>query len=165
MEQPKGFASKDSNLVCKLQKSIYGLKQSPRYWNQKFVYFLTTFGFKQLNADKCVFYSRIDNLDVYLALYVDDGLILCKSLTILKRILSELGSTFEITTGDGNYFCGLEIQRNYEKKEIHISQQSYINRLLQKFNTNDSKSNSIPCTPGVHFILDSALQMTTRLRK
>lgn len=53
---------------------------------------------------------------------MDDGLVLCKSSTILEKILSELGSTFEVTVGDSGYFYGMEIERNYEREEIRISQ-------------------------------------------
>lgn len=149
MEQPKGFVSKGSNFVCKLKKSLYGLKQSPRCWNQKFVQFLTMFGFKQMNADNCVFHALQDDVDVYLALYVDDGLLISKSLKILENILTTLGATFEITVGDGKYFCGLEIEHNHSAKEIYIGQQGYISRLLQKFNMDDSKPNSTPFIPGI----------------
>lgn len=148
MQQPDGFTIDNSTFVCKLNKSIYGLKQSPRCWNLKFTNFLTTFGFKQLNTDRCVFYTRVSNTDVYLALYVDDGLILCESTDIIEEILSTLSSCFDITISDGTYFCGLEIQRNREKREIFISQCGYINRILQKFNMNDCKSKSVPCVPG-----------------
>lgn len=50
-KQPEGFISENANLVCKLNKSLYGLKQSPRCWNEKFVQFIKCFDFKQLQSD------------------------------------------------------------------------------------------------------------------
>jgi len=58
MQQPEGFISDYPTLYCRLKKSIYGLKQSPRCWIQKFVSFLQTYGFKKLNADRCVFFWK-----------------------------------------------------------------------------------------------------------
>lgn len=60
MKQPEGYNT-DSNLVCKLHKSLYGLKQSSRCWNIKFTKFLKSFNFIQSEADKCVFHSKFDN--------------------------------------------------------------------------------------------------------
>ena len=56
MEQPPGYTQPGKeNLVCKLKKSIYGLKQSPRCWNKKFTDHIKTLGFTESNADPCVF--------------------------------------------------------------------------------------------------------------
>lgn len=73
MKQPQGFIT-NFNLVCKLHKSLYGLKQAPRCWNTKFIAFLKSFNFRQLEADKCVLQTEIEGQLVFLALYVDDGL-------------------------------------------------------------------------------------------
>ena len=56
MEQPSGYTQPGKErLVCKLKKSIYGLKQSPRCWSQKFTNHMKTLGFTESNADPCVF--------------------------------------------------------------------------------------------------------------
>lgn len=149
MVQPQGFISDRPDLVYKLKKSLYGLKQSPRCWNQKFVNFLRTFHFKELNADKCVFHTNYKNEDVFLAIYVDDGLIFSKSITVSNQILAELKSYFGITIQDSNCYVGMEINRNRDKKEIFISQKSYINRLLKRFNMCDCKPHMTPCDPNM----------------
>ena len=54
MEQPEGFAKKgNEDLVCKLKKSIYGLKQASRQWYIKFNNTITSFGFKENIVDQC----------------------------------------------------------------------------------------------------------------
>ncbi|KAK9693684.1 Reverse transcriptase (RNA-dependent DNA polymerase) [Popillia japonica] len=104
---------------------------------------------RKSDADKCVFFTTIEGIDCYVALYVDDALILCESTKIIDEIVQELRQNFEITIGDGTFFCGLEIQRNREKKEIFINQSAYINRILHKFNMNECKPISVPCAIGV----------------
>jgi len=74
---------------------LYGLKQSPRYWNIKFVTFLKSFNFKQCEVDKCVLQAQIDGNLIFLAIYVDDGLIICKNLEIINKILADLDKQFK----------------------------------------------------------------------
>ena len=76
MKQPEGFAVKGKKeLVCKLKKSLYGLKQSPRKWDQKFDTFIRGFGFTRSKADQCVYFKLIGDRVIYLVLYVDDMLL------------------------------------------------------------------------------------------
>lgn len=86
-------------------------------------------------------------MDVYLALYVDDGLLMCRSLEIIDKILKEFRSCFEITIGDGSCFCGLEISYPADN-EIFVSQTAYVNRVVEKFNMSNSKTSSVPFNPG-----------------
>lgn len=62
MQQPEGFAKKGrEKLVCKLQKSLYGLKQEPRQWYQKFDAFMSSQQFTQSNEDHCLYVKRLKN--------------------------------------------------------------------------------------------------------
>lgn len=74
--------------------------------------FLKEFIFTQIEADKCVFYVGIDNEDIFLPLYVDDGMLLCRDQRILDTLLTEINKQFEITVEASNYFVGLEVKRN-----------------------------------------------------
>jgi hypothetical protein len=76
MQQPEGFVVKgQDNKVCRLIKSLYGLKKAPRQWHEKFNNTLTTAGFCVNEADKCVYYRFSGSRGVILCLYVDDILI------------------------------------------------------------------------------------------
>ncbi|KAJ9546691.1 hypothetical protein OSB04_019234 [Centaurea solstitialis] len=79
MKQPDGYVS-DSNpdYVCKLKKSLYGLKQSPRQWYKKFNSFMLSLGFERSENDACVYHRQSDGIFTYLLLYVDDMLIACR---------------------------------------------------------------------------------------
>lgn len=114
MEVPEGLdiekcANSGVNAVRRLDKSLYGLKQAPRCWNQNFSGFLRQFSFIETSADKCIYVGHYEGLSVYLALFVDDGLIACKSGQILERITTMLSNEFEITQNDGSCFVGLQI--------------------------------------------------------
>ncbi len=59
MEQPEGFED-NTERVCYVKKSLYGLKQAPRCWNKRFEKFMKNAGFKNSNADPCLFYRKRD---------------------------------------------------------------------------------------------------------
>ena len=92
MDQPDGFVVPDKeNFVCKLKKSLYGLKQSPHQWYRGFDSFMLLHGFKRSDYDSCVYIKFIDGSPIYLLLYVDDMLIAAKSrkeITTVKKLLS-----------------------------------------------------------------------------
>lgn len=139
-----------SNVVCKLRRSLYGLKQAPRCWNTKFKEFLSSFSFYESEADKCIFIGECDGYKVYLALFVDDGLIICKSNIILNSILYELRKQFEITVGDSSYFVGLEIYRDRDKKSLVICQHAYTQHVIDRFRMNDANPICTPADTNLH---------------
>jgi len=77
MDRPEGFKIKGKeNLVCRLRKSLYGLKQALRLWYRKFDSFMEENGFNKTISDHCVFIKKfIDGNFLILLLYVDDVLI------------------------------------------------------------------------------------------
>lgn len=144
MEIPESLSvneniSADHSVACKLRKFLYRLKQAPRCWNYKFSSFLKKFNLKETNADKCIFFGEFEDSEVYLALFVDDGIIAAKSLKVLKSIRKTLSEQFEITIGDSSNFEGLEISRNREQKTMFIHQSMYTKRISQKFGMEDAK--------------------------
>lgn len=80
MEVPKGVIVNNDNMVCRLKKSLYGLKQASRVWNEKFTEFLKDFNMVQSQSDGCVFRGEINGHKVILLLYVDDGLVLSSNV-------------------------------------------------------------------------------------
>ena len=87
MKQPEGFAVKGKKeLVCKLKKSLYGLKQSPRMWYQKFDTFIWGLRFTRSKADHCVYFKLIGDRVIYLVLYVDDMLLVGNDKEIIQDL-------------------------------------------------------------------------------
>jgi hypothetical protein len=81
MDQPEGLVVPGKkDLVCKLKRSLYGLKQSPRQWYNRFDSFMLAHGFKRSQYDSCVYIKFVNELPIYLLLYVDHMLIAAKSM-------------------------------------------------------------------------------------
>ena len=72
MTQPEGFISENCSKVCKLQRSIYGLKQASRSWNIRFDKTIKEFGFSQNLDEPCVYKKTSGSAIVFIVLYVDD---------------------------------------------------------------------------------------------
>src|SRR5437773_11370663 len=86
MNQSKGF-EQEEDLVCKLKKSLYDLKQSSRIWNQKIRGFLESIGFKRTSADHCVYTSKSG---IIIMMYVDDLLIFGKEMIGINEVKEKL---------------------------------------------------------------------------
>lgn len=156
MKIPQGVKEAPDGTVCRLQRSLYGLKQASREWNSKFDLCLKRFQFIPSKADPCVYNGKFELNKIYLIIYVDDGLILSTSKQAINTILTELKSNFEITLGNVNCYVGIEIVRDIEAKTIFIHQSSYIKRILQRFNMLDAKIKEIPADLGVSLVSTGA---------
>lgn len=131
--------------TCRLLKSLYGLKQSPRCWNAKFAEMLRIFDMEQTTADPCVYVSKEDR--VYLALYVDDGLIFAEDQKIIDRLIGYLTKYFEVKLVETSCFIGVEIAKEADGS-ILLHQRGYINRMLSKFDMLDCKAKHTPLEVG-----------------
>lgn len=142
MCQPKGYEDR-TNRVCKLNKSLYGLKQASRVWNQKFTDFLKRFEFKVCASDNCVFVGNIVGRKIFLAIWIDDGLVAATSEQDIEELLSYLHREFAIKVADGSFFVGLQINR-LDDGSIHVNQSTYAKKVLTKFNMMDACSVDTP---------------------
>ena len=150
MEQPEGFTD-NSAKVCKLKRSLYGLKQAPRSWNTRFGNFLKKLGFKQSDADPCLFIFDRGSNKLLLALYVDDGIVAATDERELSEFAEKLKSEFKIMTKAATYFLGVEIDQKSDGS-IKISQAAYIKKVLDQFGMSD-------CRPCVTPIIQSEKAM------
>lgn len=154
MVAPEGLELPKNNteMVCKL-KSLYGLKQSPRCWNLKFNNFLKMFKFKESHADKCIYRGIVKDKIVYLALFVDDGLIISESKAAIQAVITKLESLFEITVSDVSTFIGIQIECDRAKKQMFIHQSMYTRCVLEKFNFVNAKGVSVPADPHTTLVM------------
>ena len=155
MKQPIGF-SDGTDRVCKLQRSLYGLKQSSRCWNQKFKNFIQLFGFIACKADPCVFVSKKNGQLIILAIHVDDGLIAGDTDKSIDDVLNFLCDQFEIKSFNVGIFLGLEIEQRKDGS-IFVHQTSYAKRVLSKFNMENCNSVATPSDSNkiLHNFVDS----------
>jgi hypothetical protein len=91
MEQPQGFVHQGSeHLVCKLHKSLYGLKQFPRAWNQKLDAFLKNIEFMKSEAGPNVYVTQVRDVKFFIMVYVDDLILVCNDQNKFLQIKEEL---------------------------------------------------------------------------
>ncbi|WVZ76852.1 hypothetical protein U9M48_024779 [Paspalum notatum var. saurae] len=89
--QPAGFMDPTRpEMVCRLNKSLYSLKQAPRAWYSRFATFLVTLGFTEAKSDMSLFVYRRGDETAYLLLYVDDIVLTASSQDSLQRIVTSL---------------------------------------------------------------------------
>ena len=122
MVQPEGFIEKgQERKVCKLQKSIYGLKQASRSWNIKFDQTIKSFGFNQC-PDPCVYKRRNENVVMFLILYVDDILLIGNDVGILSSVKVWLSTQFDMKDlGEASHILGIKLMRDHQKRMLGLS--------------------------------------------
>ena len=148
MKQPEGFVVPGSEeLVCRLKKSIYGLKQSPRCWNLALDSKLKEIGFSQSSHDPCIYHRNERGNMLIVGVYVDD-IILAGNESSIQRVKAALASAFDIKDlGKLNYFLGIKIERNLNNS-IWIGQPAYIENLLVTLGMQDCKPVKTPVSAG-----------------
>jgi len=109
--QPDGFAKKgNEHLVCRLKKSMYGLRQASRKWYLKFDQVVTSFGFKENASDQCIYLKKNGSLFIILVLYVDDILLASSIVELLTETKFMLNSHFDMKDlGDASVVIGIQI--------------------------------------------------------
>lgn len=130
MHQPPGFVDKHNpSFVCKLHKSLYGLKKAPRAWFSQLTGFLLTLQFQASKADCSLFIYRHNGFVVYTLIYVDDILITDNSSSYICQLILSLGREFAIKDlGRLHYFLGIEAHT--QSNSLLLSQKKYILDLL-----------------------------------
>lgn len=144
--QPQCFeANNRKNLVCKLNKALYGLKQAPRCWNITLDRFLKDSEFIQSTSDSCVYSKILETGEICLvAVYVDDLILVCKSLSVIDDIKESLSNRFLMKDlGQLKYFLGVNVSQT--QNHIFINQSGYIGNILDKFGFGNCKPVSTPC--------------------
>ncbi|GJT08772.1 retrotransposon protein, putative, ty1-copia subclass, partial [Tanacetum coccineum] len=146
MVQPEGFVDpKHHSKVCKLQRSIYGLKQASRSWNKRFDEKIKKIGFSQNPDELCVYLKASRSNVAFLVLYVDDILLMGNSVTKLKEVKSWLCKCFPMKDlREAAYILGIKIIHNRSKRLISLSQSAYLEKILKKFRMENSKKGYTP---------------------
>ena len=145
MQQPKGYIRfGEEHLVCKLKKSLYGLKQSPRCWNKVFQEYLESIGFKQNTADPCVFCRTVGTMAV-IAVYVDDLILSIKTSQEMQEAKESLQARFKMKDmGKLHYCLGISIEQEEDEKCVWIHQKQYILSIIEKYGLTDAKTSPTP---------------------
>ena len=145
MKQPEGFAAKgQEDLVCKLKRSIYGLKQSPRCWNSALDNQLKQMGFVQVKGDPCLYMASEGEM-FFIAVYVDDIVLAGKSNKQIAEVKQTLAKQFQVKDmGELHYFLGVKVVQDKESGGVCIGQPVYAANILQKFGMEHVKPVNTP---------------------
>ncbi|KAK2404463.1 secreted RxLR effector protein [Trifolium repens] len=151
MTQPEGFdIPNEAHKICKLQRSIYGLKQASRSWNLRFDETVTKYGFIKNEDEPCVYKKVSGSKIVFLVLYVDDILLIGNDVPTLQQVKTWLGNCFSMKDlGEAAYILGIRIYRDRSRRLLGLSQSTYIDKVLKRFNMHDSKKGFIPMQHGI----------------
>lgn len=158
MSLPQGYTPAPGtclppNPVCRLRKSLYGLKQASRQWYKRLSSVLLGANYVQSPADNTLFVRKV--LDSYVAVlvYVDDILIASNDDAAVKKLQALLRSEFKIKDlGPARFFLGLEIARSVEG--ISVCQRKYTLNLLEDSGLLGCKPSSVPMDPTLHLTKD-----------
>ena len=143
MQLPQGFHSKGENLVCKLSKSLYGLKQASRQWYSKFSTTILKYGFKQSKSDYSLFTKKVNQTFIALLVYVDDILIASNDVQAVEDLKTSLNHDFKLKDlGNLKYFLGLEVAKS--EKGISLCQRKYALGVLKDAGLTGCKPSKVP---------------------
>jgi hypothetical protein len=148
MEQPARFvANGQEGMVCKLLKSLYGLKQTPKQWHEKFDRTLTSASFVVNEADKCVYYRYGGGKGVILCLYVDDIRILGMSLDVIKETKDFLSNNFEMKDlGETDVILNIKLLREGNGR-VTLVQSHHVEKVLSRFGYSECEPAPTPYDP------------------
>src|SRR5271168_2704740 len=153
MRQPPGYEEVGADgrkRVMRLRKTLYGLKQAGRRWYHKLVEIMSKLGFSRCGGDQAVFFRRCETTNVLLIVlvHVDDCSIVGKTKALIARFKVEIAKFVEITDmGELHWILGIEVRRIREERKILLSQKSYIDSILRRYNFDDLKPVSTPMDP------------------
>ncbi|KAM1062317.1 hypothetical protein ACFX2A_027225 [Malus domestica] len=145
MDLPPGCSDSDrqKQKVCRLKKSLYGLKQSPRAWFGRFTKSMRAFGYIQSNWDHTLFLKHQNGKVTALIVYVDDMVVTGDDPVEQAALKSYLSTEFEMKDlGPLKYFLGIEVSRC--KFGIFLSQRKYVLDLLEETSMTACKPVSTP---------------------
>lgn len=143
--EPAEGSSTPSTHVYRLRKSLYGLKQSPRCFNDKLDGWLCSQGFVPASADPCLYTLHRGAVFMMLTVHVDDQLIASNDRSALDAFKKTLNDKFPCTDhGAVNYFLGFNVIRDVDVRRLTISQEHYIEHLLERFDMSNSNPSKTP---------------------
>jgi hypothetical protein len=152
MQQPDGFAERNSTWVARLLKGLYGLKQGGREWFCRLEEVLVGLGFVCIRSDSSVFIWEKDGVKVIVPVSVDDITLASKSKEKIAEIKGLLAQRFKLRDlGPTSSLLGVQIDCELSACILHLSQRHHTLNLLDRFGCAD-------CSP-VSMLLDPSLRL------
>jgi hypothetical protein len=158
IEQPQGFEVEDrKSHFCRLNKSLYRLKQAPRAWYGCIDSFLTSLGFTKSKEDSNIYFKIMNNESVILLLYVDD-LFLTGEEKLITKCKKRLSLEFEMKDlGLMHYFLGVEVWQSPER--IFLNRGKYTVKILKRFDMLECKPMNTPMEAKLNMLVDTSSEL------
>jgi Reverse transcriptase (RNA-dependent DNA polymerase). len=152
MQQPPEY-NDGTGRVCQLHRSIYGLKQSGRVWNDNLNRTFTELRYTRLQSDQCVYIRHTPDSVIIIAVHVDDMAIFGSDKRSIANAKNDLQTKYKITDlGEAKQIVGIEIDRDINAGTLKISQAQYITKVLKRFKMEESHTVRSPMDPNVKLI-------------
>ena len=144
--QPKGYVTVGhEHLVCRMNKAVYGMRQSARRWYLHLRSTLIKKGFDQLYTDSCIYVKKFEKSPLAMGVFVDDLLTKCGDLDTLAGFRTEFASEIAIKDhGPIKKFLGLDFKRNEAAGTLEMSNVDYIENILREAEFDKCNGSKIP---------------------
>ena len=158
MQQPEGFVDEQHpEKVCRLNSSLYGLKQSARCWNKMMDAYLKENGYVQSTADPCIYLKTEiingETIIVLIGVYVDDTILCSNNQKYLKEEKKKMSKRFKMEDkGEISFILGMKISRDRVNNVLTISQKSYLQEVLERFGMQDCRPVATPVEAEKKFV-------------
>jgi hypothetical protein len=147
MRVPQGVEAPAPGMVCKLKKTLYGLKQASRAWNEALDPVLLGAGLAKSLVDPCLYYHVADGGRslTLVSVHVDDIVMASNNCEFVEGVIVTLRSHFTVNDlGECKFVLGLKISRVRSQRELRVTQGRYINDIVNRFRMQDSYPQSTP---------------------
>jgi transposase InsO family protein len=146
MRPPPGYLKpEDEGKVLKLLRSLYGLKQAGFEWSEELEKFFMDVGFTRSQVDRAVYLKRFLDEHTVITVSVDDMAVTSRYLQHIEAFKNQLRERFEISDlGELTWLLGLKVERNRQARMITLSQNAYVDTILERFRLTEAKSALTP---------------------
>jgi hypothetical protein len=153
MEAPPGLEIPEG-MVLRLNRAVYGTKQGGQVWYEDVCATLTELGYKRIEADHAVFIRRIGDVLSIIALYVDDfNLVGPPGSPDIQKDKEVLKRKYQMTDlGEVSWILGIHVTRNMEEGWISLSQEKYLEEVLERFDMANLRPISTPSLANHHLV-------------
>lgn len=148
MRQPPGFEKPGmEDWVCRLLRSLYGLKQAGQIWNEILHQALLEIGFIRLSVESCLYRLHVPEkgIDIFIGIYVDDAALTGTPQSEVDRVKVELNKRFSMRDmGVASYLLGIAIDYSPDGRFIELSQIQFLKDILKRFGYENVKPSTTP---------------------
>jgi hypothetical protein len=158
MRPPPGYLKPgQEGKVCKLKKSLYGLKQAGFEWYETLCEFFREIGFTRSAVDHAVFFKHDEKSSTVVSVSTDDMAATANSIEAIEWLKDELRKRFEISDlGEIKWLLGFEVKYDKTARTLSLSQRAYIDTLVDRFGLEHANTVSTPLEPGITLSIDQS---------